>query len=628
MDDKYIKIKAEEYVKKYREEQNVVGGIARKQTKYPMFVLLLGDDLEECSQKCKNTMDDLWMDADYVVFKGIQDINSADELIKAAVDEIAENDRSQSRLNLSIVIKTTSELSSKLSSVMETVNDKLRFSFGDNIDIYIYSIVEKSTTEDGAKKLKAHLDNIEALFDVYKNKNIYSIIVGDRYAGRMEAISRDVVHESIASCMVLLNNDTVGETFSKNDYFKIRTHTLIGFSQADIPLKTVYIIGFDTFSDTVINYYTQGHLELETLDFDIKKNILGGLEVKLNSLQGILSNGAVNLLCKKELASGNYSYKVLDAEFYGTLREYYLINRDNGKGIVFPTEDEIKQAFNKYLFETFIHFGLDTAKKFLIEIETAENQAQMQVQNSDYENAAYNYDPIAPSVAVSAIISKMVSHDIANYERICRGIVLDMIQKEETILDRISQKFQDVSRATEKCKVEESMKDVNVETAVQRQIYEDIIKNKATEIEKKIENGDLSFFADGEIECFEDSLFKIYDEKIVIQYLFSNMKTYKGDIESKENDEDFIQWISRQDERTELTMRLANTAESLKTIFLSDLTDDPQIASAKEIQMLANIKKKNISCVPVSGVPVFRVFKVRTDIKQAELFAIQQLRGV
>lgn len=615
MEDNTILTKSYDYVKNYRNSLDNNSNITRERIENSILIIFLGDELETCRTTCENTMNSLFWNCSSMLKCCSIGENLEDEDIQSTIKNIFNNSFKDSglrkSLQVNIVTKINLNLSNKIYEIISNVFEESSILFG-NISFYIYSIFESNGNRRAIGNLVDHLNIIEnKVFSKINNHSVYSIIVGDALTSEDNPAYQDAV----ASSIVLTNKKII-----LNDCgICNKSHSIIGFSQADISLETIYIVGFDIFSDTIIDYFRKEYKLIENNKFDIKLNILRDYLTKIDNIKQQLKDNSKYLWHSNTLSNGEYFLSEIDDDYGNTIYNYFTVNLDK-KNIKIPSEDEIENIFNKYLFNYFKNYGLDKARTHLEIITNQEKQNQQTcVDVSNFNNKVYSYDIRKPNETINEIIDDVANEYVEKLVRKARNIIISIGESDDNVLENIEKIFKKLESCTEKCKQESVFRDKSFNSNM-KSVYEDIINARKDDIKNKLK--DMNFdYALFELEdTFASFIFKEYEDNIVTKYLFANLKNYADDT-SLYDIERIGSWIKRQCDNAELSMEVAGNKTEPMPLFLTDI-----VCSDEHSNLSIYLKNKKCNYISVSGIPIFRILQFR-KVEQQDLTIIQRLNS-
>lgn len=615
MKENTILIRSGEYVKCYRDSLDNNTSITRDRIENSILVIFLGEALENCKITCENTMNNLFWNCSSMLKCYSVCENSADEDIESKIKNMCSNSFQDSSLRQSlqvnIVTKINSELSDKIFDIISNVFKEFSVSF-ENISFYIYSIFKSNGNRKSIENLNTHLSTIEdRVFKNINNHAAYSILVGNSLTREDSSSYQD----AIASSIVLTNKKITLGDFGISD----KAHSIIGFSQADISLETIYIIGFDIFTDTIIDYFRKGYKQIGSGNFDINQNILRDYINKIEGVKQQLKGNSKNLWHKNSLSNGEYSFAEIDSDYGNTLHTYFTVNLAR-KNIKCPSDDEITDAFNEYLFNYFKEYGLDKARNHLEFITNQEKKNQQAIADvSSLTNQSFSYDKGKPNLVIDEIIDSIAIEHINELMRKTRNIIISIGENNDNILENIEKIFKNLESCTEKCKQESVFRDKSFNNNI-KSVYEDIINASKDDIKNQMKDMKFDYSLFALEDDFANFIFDEYEGKIVTKYLFVNLKNYADDTALFEM-EKIGSWIKRQCDNADFSMEIAGNKTEPKPLFLTDIVN-----SNEHSNLATYLKNSKCNYISVSGLPIFRTLHFRTVEKQ-DLTLIQRLNS-
>lgn len=633
MVDRDISLRAAEYVRRYRNEQGDASRTTRRKHRYPMIVYFLdGDfgskeddfDFAACCETVQNTARAFWVNHETVAYATIKD-GDYNETVAEVCRKALKDDTTESAatVSVSIVIKSYDGDCERIGGLIEETIANLQFRVGSNIDFSIFILVSEDDPDE-VRLFKKQFNYIQELMEDEKMKRcpVRAFVIGNMLSESNHQINKAQMFDSLASNIILINNSDTVSSVTLNDFFAPRKITLTGFSKADIPLETVYIIGFDVFSDTVMNFFKRGQKEIvPEYSFSVEKDILcdyaGALKVNAARYAG----ASKHLLRKKSLVAGVYSFEQINnAEFYGNLEKYIDINMERDR-IAVPDEQAICEALDKYLLNYFEDYGLENAEKLLQTIVVKE-RTNMQSPMIDPLARQFPYDPNNTSCLME-VIGAVIQSKINKLTTAAREYIVKHIENSNTnIIQIIARTMSSIQEATERCKNESVIMDNDMSAELVKR-YEGAVYNKSDEIEDAIRRHAMSFSFNNS-EALEESIFLYYEDRIVQSVLFGKMNNYQDDIDNMTY-EQARTWINSQESKADLSLRLTNKSVDSKIIFLTNM--DPNTdRNSKMNNVMLYLKEQNYSILPVSGVPAFRCLKYRTGLSPTDLFTFQNVK--
>lgn len=617
MNDNAILTQATNYVKRYRDSQGGENTITRGDIGNATIIAFLGDGLDECKTECENTMNNLFLNCDNALCIFDIDCNAEFSDIQSIVQNLANHyflNSDFNTLKVNIVTQTNEYLSKKIFDIIFSIYSEFEFTFS-NFSFYIYSIFEKGNKQV-IESFAEHLTTIENdVFDKINNYPVYSIIIGDT----LTSSGNTAYQDAVASSIVLTSVKNISRDYGIDS----KSHSVIGYSQADISLETIYIIGFDIFSDILIDYFrTKGQSSVENSSFDIKQNLLSNYTNEINNLKQQLKSNSNYLYHKNNLENGNYSFCKINEDYGNVLLTYFNVNMQR-KNIETPNDDDIAKYFNNYLLEYSKKHGL---KKAIEQLERITNNEKQNKKNNvdtfnDIENQVYSYTSQNPDKTIAKIIDDIAENAINSIVEKARNIIVLIGENHENILQKREKVFNDIEICTEKCKQESVYRDKSLNDTI-KSAYETVVKEKKDDIQLQLKDGviDDSIFLSK--DSFLAYIFSEYEDKMVSKHLFANLTNYADDI-SLLDSQGISSWIKRQCYNASSSMDVAAADVLQRPIFLTDIVKNDEFNHTYS-QLTTYIKNNNCQYVSVSGVPVFRTLCYRI-VKQQDLTLVQRL---
>ncbi|MBQ9227231.1 MAG: hypothetical protein IJ168_00240 [Eubacterium sp.] len=631
MEDKDIILRAKEYIQAYR--KNVDTTIeARKKHDHPMIVLFLDNEAAEDGKEpvidldtCRNTVEALtgnfWMNYDSVAYATIKETATLQDVLGKVCDQALGDSTATDAhtLSVNIVMKTYDGAVDWLKEILTTIYKKTSFRFS-NMDTYLYSLISTASLEMCEKLSEFYFSLQETLLSPEFRFSIKSLLFGDVSEVSNQPIPKTTIYNSVASNIIIINN--VDKPASLNDCVVAGKSVLTGFSKADLPMETVYIIGFDIFSDTILDVFQHGSKIPPEYSFDIRNTLLrqqvGAIEA---FAQECLANTKY-LLRRNQLTDGLYPFKAIDAEYNNAIRDFVEINL-NRRHINTLSEEQIREAFVAYLMNYFNQYGLDNTKKLAETIRAKEQQLLQGFGASNaYEAKSYQFTA-REDAAVDGIIMDIIQSKVNEMISTARQVVLRYLSDPDAnIVTKIDKTMRSIRDATERCKNEAIAMDNEMNMALAKR-YEGAVIEKTATIQSIIKSNDIVLDVDN-IDNFERTIFNFFEEHVVRTVLLGQMNSYEQDIENLSYDE-AGHWLSNQLAKADLSMCVTNQTQTTRQIIMTDMTVDGNHKSKVVDLMNERAKNGDFSVLNVKGTSIFRCLSYRTVAAADDLTVLQNI---
>lgn len=599
----------------------------RMQCDYPCLIYFFGDDMSECRSTIEGTTEGLWLNADEVhCFEySVSEIESGTAVSKLEDFADEANINRMDGLRVIFVMRSEDNISSHIGEFVDTIIKNAPPMLRTKINFSLFTIA-KSIKVKSIQNLETHLEAIDSFIESLepsRRDSITSYILGDMYDERNETIEDEyVIYDAIATTIISENNALAYATHSH--LISLGKHNLVGFSKADVSLETLYIIGFDEFSDMLVKKFRVGErsdVQAPEYNFSVRNDIISSYATKIASIKSSLMSASSYLWKNPAMPKAPMGFAAYNEQFGNVLEDYVSINLNKEEPSA-PTEEEIEQMFNEHLIKYFNENGLEKAKKYVEEIDRNEhkrsNESQDLIRQYDYKNNQYTAEGIAKC------ISDISEYKLIECEIIARQTILKMLADGNHAINKLDEIFKNVESSTEACKQERVVLDKNVNDSI-RQHYESLIVSHRNDILNMYNNKTFAISFDSQ-EAYDKSVFDAYEKHVALTYLFNiaNIRSYFDNIQnSVEADmESSKGWVSNQIRNASLTLSTISADirnHSGNIVILTDLPDNHKLVKAISVNQFEN---RDIPKIVVSGTPIFRVLRIRDNITKGDIAAI------